>query len=146
MSELATVSQLLDVETGEVLPANVENAATVLQAARNMKGRIQDVIAEATAFLVGEAAHRGTKTFNGAYGTVSLTGGTSVEYDAVDLMEALRIAGCPEDRIADAVTTEISYKVNRAVLRQLVAANPDYRAAVELAERSVEKPYRASIR
>jgi hypothetical protein len=36
--------------------------------------------------------------------------------------------------------------VNRAVLRQLAAANPDYRAAIELAEHEIEKPYRATVK
>lgn len=145
-TEIAVVTELLDVTTGEVLPATVANAATVIQSARTMKGRINDVIAGATAFLVAQAAHQGTKTFNGGYGTVTVSGGETVEYDAVDLMEALRVAGCPEDRIEAAVTTEISYKVNRSVLRQLTAANPDYRAAVELAERKLTKPWRVSVK
>lgn len=145
-TELVVVTELLDVESGEILPATVDNAAAVLQSARVMKQKIDTVIRSATAYLAGEAAHHGTKTFNVAAGTVSLSGGTSLEYDAADLMEALRVAGCPEDRIDAAVVAEISYKVNRSVLRQLAAANQDYKAAIELAERVVAKPIRASVR
>jgi hypothetical protein len=136
----------VNVETGEYLPATVANAATVLLAARSMKHRIDDVIAGVTTFLVGESAVRGTKTLNTGDRTVTLTGGEGISYDAVDLMEALRMAGCPEDRIEQAVTTTVSYKVNRSVLTQLRAANPDYKAAIELAERQVEMPWRASVK
>lgn len=146
MTDLVAVSELLDVSTGECLPATVENAAKVLDAAREMKQRINDVVAAATDYLATEAAHQGIKTFHVGHDTISLSGGSSIDYDAADLMEALRLAGCPEDRITDAVEQTVTYKVNRAVLRQLAAANPDYRAAVEIAERPVEKPYRASIR
>ncbi len=146
MSEMAVVTELLDVDTGELLPATVENAAKVLQAAREMKNRIQTVVDSATAYLTAEAALQGTKTFHYPHGTITLSGGESVEYDAEDLVEALQVAGCPADRIAEAVTALVTYKVNRSVLRQLAGANTDYRAAIELAERRVEKPYRASVK
>ncbi len=138
--------ELVNVETGERLPATVANAAVVLEAARSMKERLNDVIYTATTWLVGESEVRGTKTLNTGDRTVTLTGGAGITYDAQDLMEALRLAGCPEDRIEQAVVATVSYKVNRNVLRQLGAANPDYLAAIELAERQVETPWRASVK
>jgi hypothetical protein len=148
MSEIANreLTGLLDVETGELLPATVDNAARVLMAARNMDERIRELKREATAYLVMVSEERGTKTLHGERETATVTGGLTTEYDAADLMQLLREAGCPEDRIDAAVATEISYKVNRAVLRQLAAANQDYAAAIELAAREVEKPFRASIK
>ncbi len=148
MSEVAVTTsvELVNVETGERLPATVANAAAVLQAARSMKERINDVVASATLYLVSESARRGTKTLNVGDVSVVLTGGAGVAYDAEDLMEALRVAGCPEDRIEQAVVATVSHKVNRAVLRQLAAANPDYQAAIELAEVPVETPWRASVK
>jgi hypothetical protein len=138
--------ELVNVETGEFLPATVENAAVVLHAARTMKRRLDNVIAETTSFLLAESQVRGTKTLEAGREKITLTGGPTVDYDTTDLMDALREAGCPEERIAEAVIEEISYKPNRSVLRQLAAANPDYRAAVELAERTIEKPWRASVK
>ncbi len=148
MTEIAVTEsvELVNVETGERLPATIGNAAKVLEAARTMKERINDVIAGTTLYLVAQSAERGTKTLNVGDVSVVLTGGASVEYDATDLMEALRVAGCPEDRIEQAVVATVSYKVNRAVLRQLSAANPDYQAAIELAERPVETPWRARVK
>lgn len=145
MSEIVAFTGLLDVATGELLPATIQNAGRVLLAARMMEENIRDIKRETTAFLAAESARAGTKTLRDDGCTVTLTGGTTVEYDAQDLMEALRMAGCPEDRIDAAVKTEITYKVDRAVLRQLAAANPEYRAAIELAAREVEKPYRATV-
>lgn len=148
MTEIATIQEqsLLNVETGEVLAASVSNAAVVLEAARSMKRRLQLVIDDATAFLLAESQTQGTKTFHTEHGKVELSGGPSVEYDPADLMEALREAGCPEDRVSAAVEETVSYKVNRSVLRQLAGANPDYKAAAELAERNVEKPWRAAVK
>lgn len=145
-TELAPLSGLLDVQTGELLPATVSNAARVLRSCREMKERINRIIEETTAYLASESAQQGTKSLSHEGEAITLTGGTATEYDAHDLMEALRVAGCPEDRITEAVTPEITYKVNRSVLRQLAAANPDYQAAIDLATRTVEKPLRASVK
>jgi hypothetical protein len=138
--------QLLDVVSGEVLPASVDNAARVLEAAREMKRRLNIVVAEATSFLLEQSQQRGTKTFRSDHGMVTLAGGPATEYDAYDLATGLRAAGCPEDRVEECVQAEITYKVNRSVAKQLAAANPKYRAAVAAAERQVEKPYRASVK
>ncbi len=147
MTDLVPVSEdLLNVETGELLPATVDNAATVIQAARTMRSRLHDVVAQATAWLAEESARQGTKTLAAGSSSVVLSGGTTDEYDALELMNYLRNAGLPEQRVDDAVTTIIDYKVNRSVLRQLAAANPEYADAIEQAKRTVEKPMRATIK
>ncbi len=146
MSELVPITDLQDVATGEVLPATVENAGRVITAARDMKGRIGEVIAQATAYLADEAARQGTKTLRDGNATVTLSGGLTDDYDPVDLMNALREAGCPEERIDEAVVATVSYKVNKSVLRQLSGANIAYRAAIEEARYQYEKPYRASVK
>lgn len=144
--EIREFTGLLDVQTGELLPANVDNAARVLQAARAMKAHVNHIVEEATAYLVRVSEHQGTKTLHGGAETVTITGGTSVEYDEADLIDTLLSAGCPQERIDAAVKRTIVYKVDRAVLRQLAAANPDYKAAIELSERMVDKPFRASVK
>ncbi len=145
-TEVALPAELVNVETGERLPATVENAATVLEAARTMKERLNDVIHDATMWLVSLSAERGTQTFHAGDVTLSLSGGSGVDYDAEALVDTLTEAGCPQDRIEQAVTAVVSYKVNRAVLKQLAVANPDYAAAIELAEVPVVRPYRASVK
>ncbi len=147
MTDLVPVSEdLLNVETGELLPATVDNAATVIQAARTMRSRLHDVVAQATAWLAEESARQGTKTLHAGTSSVVLSGGPTDEYDPLELMNYLRNAGLPEQRVDDAVTTIIDYKVNRSVLRQLAAANPEYADAIEQAKRTVEKPMRVTIK
>lgn len=148
MSEQLAVPEtgLLNVETGELMPATVDNAAAALIACRNMRERINDVTAEITRYAVELSTQRGTKTLHGDGETLAVSGGPTVEYDAEVLEDLLRSAGCPEDRITAAITPEITYKVNRAVLNQLAKANPQYQAAIELAAREVEKPYRAAVK
>jgi hypothetical protein len=144
-TELETARDPLpDVLTGEVLPAVPENMGRVIEAAREKKRQLDDLIALATEILREESERLGTKTFHFDR-KVSLSGGPSVEYDAHDLREALTEAGCPEERISAAIQEEISYKVDRSVLKQLAAANPDYKAAIELAERPVEKRWSAKV-
>lgn len=137
---------LLDVRTGELLTPSVGNAARVLHAARAMKAQVNEIVQEATSYLVALSEHQGTKTLHADGETITLTGGTSVDYDVVELMEQLARAGCPEERINAAVETTVTYKVNRSVLRQLAGANAEYKAAIERAEQEVEKPYRASVK
>ena len=139
-------AELVDVETGEALAPTADNAARVILAARRMKERVQGVIEDATAVLRAQSTRDGTKTLETEHGKVTLSGGETIEYDPHDLMEALRVAGCPEERIERAVVAEITYKVNRSVLKQLAAANVDYKTAIAVAERHVEKPYRASVK
>lgn len=145
-AELAVPEELLDVQTGELLPATPENAYRVLSAIREIEQRLRDVRSATTAYLVEESRRQGTKTLHASAGDVVLSGGTAIEYDPADLAEALRVAGCPEERIDEVVKAEVTYKIDRNVLRQLVGANPDYAAAADLAKREVQKPWRASAK
>jgi hypothetical protein len=137
---------LLNPETGELLEATVDNAAAVILACRNVKQRANELVDEATLFAVYEAERLGKKTLHGENETLVINGGPSTEYDEHLLMELLRDVGCPEGRIEEAVVATITYKVNRAVLNQLAGANPQYKAAIELAKRETEKPWRVQIK
>jgi hypothetical protein len=145
-SDLTKFQGLLDVSTGEVLEPTIGNAARVLVAARAMKERVNAIVQEATEFLVEMSEHQGTKTLHGDDETITLNGGPTVDYDYGWLFEELLAAGCPQARIDAAIRTVITYRVDRSVLRQLAAANPKYRAAIERAQIEVEKPYRASVK
>jgi hypothetical protein len=138
--------ELVDVRTGERLPATVENAARVIETARGLKRQIDEVVRDATAYLIDESKRLGTKTFHAPSATLSLQGGSETVYDAEKLRDRLRAAGCPEERIAEAVKEEISYKVDRRVLRSLAGANDAYRAAIESAAETVEKAIYASLK
>lgn len=145
-TDVAQYTGLMDVRTGELLEPTIGNAARCFHAARAMKAQVNEIIIELTNYVVAVSERQGTKTLHADGETVTVSGGITVEYDPLDLRDALEAAECPADRIDAAIKTEVTYKVDRAVLRQLAAANPDYRAAIELAEREVEKPYRASVK
>lgn len=145
-TDLERFTGFLDVRTGEVLEPTIANAAQALDSCRAMKTQADDLIKEITAWAVEQSQERGTKTLHALDASLTVSGGPTVDYDPEKLMEALEVAGCPQDRIIAAVQPTVTYKVNRAVLNQLVAANPDYKAAAELARVDVEKPYRASIK
>lgn len=139
--------ELVDVRTGEALAPTVENAAIVLDAAREAKRRLDSIIEAATAVALEASRARGVKTFHVEDGIdLVVSGGPTVDYDPLTLAQLLREAGCPEDRIDAVVKAEVTYKVDRSVLRQLVGANEDYRAAADLAKRPVEKRWRAETK
>ncbi len=146
MSDLQQYTGLLDVRTGELLEPTLPNIARVIESARAMKANVNEIVYEATLAAVALSEMRGTKTLHGEGETITVSGGTGMDYDPSDLIEALLAAGCPQDRIDAAVVAQVTYKVDRSVLRQLAGANEDYKAAIELAEREVERPYRASVK
>ncbi len=145
MSALEKYTGLLDVRTGELLDPTISSAVRVIESARVMKANVNEIVKEATAFLVDVSRERGSKTLHDEGETVTISGGAGTDYDPSDLIEALEAAGCPQERIDAAVVTHVTYKVDRSVLRQLAGANEDYKAAIQLAEVQVERPYRASV-
>jgi hypothetical protein len=145
LSELQTISQLPDPYTGELLPATLVNAAGLRLLAAERIRQLRDLQAACDYVLAEEARRQGTKTLHLAEYTVTLTGGTTVEYDAHELMAGLMEVGCPPERINDAVTETVTYKVNRRVLTQLRAANPNYAEAIDAAGREVPVPWKARV-
>src|SRR5215472_4949777 len=111
MSELSVIRELLDVSTGEVLPATPESAHRVLTALNEMSDRLKEVRATVTEYLIEESRRQGTKTLHTPGGDLVLSGGRGSEYDAEALADCLREAGCPEDRIDEVITATITYKV-----------------------------------
>lgn len=140
---MAPRSELIDVLTGEVLPATPENAHAILARIAEMEQTIRTAKSAITEYVIEESIRQGTKTFDVNGSKLVLEGGPSKQIEGHELAQLLREAGCPEQRIKDVVTEEITYKVNQRVLAQLVAANSDYATAAELTTTTVEKPYRA---
>ena len=145
MSELEVRHELLDIATGEMLPATVDNAARVLEAIREAERRIRLVRAEVTSFLLEQSQRDGIKTFHSGAGKVELSGGPVKEYDPQALQVKLTVAGCPQSRIDEAIVPEVTYKVNRSVLRQLAGANERYAIAIEQSEYMKEKAYSVRV-
>ena len=133
--------------TGQVLdltrPFEVAGALADL---RDLKRQLDELRTLLEGVLRLEAQKQGTKTLHLGSLDAVVSGGTRREYDAELLVELLRDAGLPEERIADAVVETVSYRVNQLVLKQLAAANANYAAAIELAETTVEAPWRVSVK
>jgi hypothetical protein len=146
MSELAERQELLDVLTGEVLPASPENAHAILQRIEEQEARLRVAKAAITAYVEDESKKEGTKTFNVPGGKLVLEGGPTTVVEGNELAQLLRDAGMSDERIAEIVSEEVTYKVNRAKLNQATAANDDYKAAADLCTSTVMKPWRAKAR
>ena len=142
----ADTPALIHPETGEALAPTIENAALVLDAVSRARDQLSRLKEQATDVVREIARVQGVKTFHVGDLDVSLSGGPSVEYDPEALRDLLRRADCPEERIDQLVTAEITYRVNRSVLKQLASANESYASAIKLAERPVEKRWSASAK
>lgn len=144
-TEVAERREFVLVSSGERVPATRDNAAAVILAARERKRGLDEIIRDAEGWLAEESRTMGTKTFHTDYGKVELSGGETTEYDPEVLMEALREAECPEERIAEAVVETVTRRVDKRVLRQLAGANEKYAAAAEKAATKIETPLKASV-
>jgi hypothetical protein len=140
---LAIPAQLVDVRTGELLPATPENAAELLVAAREMRQRILDLQKDCEAVLLDASRRLGTKTLHLGDVTATVTGGSELAWD-LEVLNELRAAGLPEQRYDELVVATVTYKVNAAVSKQLSAANPAYAEIIDRARGIVERPWRVS--
>ena len=125
---------------------NPNEVALAMQAVRNAKRQLDEVRANLEAILVDEAARQGTKTLHLDKAEVVVTGGPTTEYDIEELLK-LRDAGLPEERYDKLVKTQVTYTVDKSVIRQLLGSgNEQYVAIIGRAAQSVERPYRVSVK
>lgn len=147
-AELEPVGQEVEVwnpTTGELVPASdVEGVAAALVALRDFKRRVLDAIHVAEGVVIEESRRLGTKTLRLGGTTAKVSGGPETQWDVELLRSGLEEAGCPPERMADLIRTNVEYKVSAAVAKQLAAANPEYAAAVEAAKTTIDKPFRVS--
>ena len=120
--------------------------AGALHDLRELKRQLDELRALLEGVLRLEAQRQGTKTLHLGSLDAVVSGGSRREYDAELLAGLLREAGLPEERISEAIVETVSYKVNQLVLKQLAGANADYAAAIELAQTSVEAPWRVTVK
>ena len=133
--------------TGEIVSLDDEIACIqALVAVRNFEQQFREVKAQLTAAIVDRAKTLGTQTLNLPDGSKAfLKGGSETVYDAQEIMERLRQLGMPEERIAEIVVEEVSYKVSAREAKRAAAANPEYEAVIESAKTVVEKPTYVSV-
>lgn len=144
-TDLALPEQLVDVRTGELLPATPDNAVSLLAAAREMRGRILSLVKDCEAVLLEEAKRQGTKTLHLDGGTATVSGGPKPEYDITILRELLDL-GLPGERWDDLHVATISYKVDGRVVKQLEGANAEYAAVIARSRSYVDEPLRVSVK
>lgn len=142
--ELERVDQLLNPVSGELTPATPQTAAELWVFLDEWVRTLTQAKADCVWHLANEGLRIGKKTLHLDGYDVKLTGGEETEYDAHELMAGLMEHGCPPDRINEAVTEIVSYKVNKNVLRQL-RANPGYAEAIDQAAIQKERPWRATV-
>ncbi len=138
-------TELVDVRTGELLPATPQNAIDLLAAAREMRGRILSLVKDCEAILLEESRRQGTKTLRLGDTTATVTGGSDLEWDLETLLE-LRDLGLPEDRYDELVVARVEFKVDARVAKQLEASNEAYAAVIDRARTRVERPFRVSVK
>ena len=137
--------QLVDVRTGELLPATPENAVDLISAARELRGRLLSLVKDCEAILLEESRRQGTKTLHLPGGTATITGGSDLEWDLETLLE-LRDLGLPEERYNELVVARVEFKVDARVASQLEAANEAYGDVIRQARSRVERPFRVSVK
>jgi hypothetical protein len=148
MSEVALVEtpvELLDVRTGELVEATPAKAAELLVAAREMRGRLMNLVKDCEAVLLDESRKQGTKTLHFEEGTATITGGTDLNWN-LDILLELRNRGLPEERYNELVVATVTYKVDARIAKQLEAANPAYAEVIQMARSYEPRPYRVSVK
>jgi hypothetical protein len=133
-------NEILDPRSGELVPlGDARKVADLLAYLREQKRVLQFAMNVCQGAILEEFARQGTKTLTFAGLKVTAAEKSEVVWD-IDVLRELQDAGLPEERFNQLVRTEVSYKVDRSVARQIAAANENYAAIIEAARTVVEKP------
>lgn len=124
-------ADLVDLRSGELLPATPENAAMLIVRMREFRSLLMDGIKECERILIDESTRVGSKTLRVGGHVAEIAGGSEVVWDVEALRAGLRKAGCPDERLAELITETVEYRVNNTVARQLASANPKYANVIE---------------
>lgn len=143
---MTTTTELVLVTTGEIVNlADTRQVVDALEHIRRIEYELREAKAALTAAVADECQRQGTKTLHLDGVTAELTGGAKVEWD-MDRLAHLRDLGLPDDRWNELVTIEQKYKVNAREAQRIASANQAYANVVETARRTVEAPYRVSVK
>jgi hypothetical protein len=132
--------------TGEILSLDdMAGCLRVLTEIRDLESRLREAKAALTDALSYEFSRQGTKTIEIDGVKAELRGGTEVIWD-VEVLDELRALGLPEERMGALITTEVTYRVNANVAKQIAAANPLYADVIEKARNTIPKATYVAVR
>lgn len=136
--ELEPAPAILNPISGElVVLSDLGGVAVALQQIREAKRKLDGYVAAFSDAAIEESRHLGKRTMTVGRLQVVVSGDTELEWDIGRLQQGLAEAGCPEERINELVKAEVTYSVDGTVSRQLSAANPAYKTAIEAAKSRV---------
>jgi hypothetical protein len=119
--------------TGELVKLDDEVAcALALDAVREYERLLREAKSALTEAIIERATVLGVRSFalpDGRRAEVSAS--TESVYDAQAVEDGLRAAGMPEERIAEIIEEQVSYRVRAAQAKRAAAANPAYAAVIE---------------
>jgi hypothetical protein len=125
--------------TGEVISREDADACyRVLNEIRELESKLREAKGFLNEALAEKFSHEGTKTLELNGVTVELRGSSETVWD-IEILEELRAAGLPEERMNQLLTEEVTTKVNASVAKQIAGANPTYAEIVERAKSVILK-------
>ena len=138
--------EILNFVTGELIPVgDLPRLAQAIETLRQHDLAVRSLRAALTDAVIAESRRQGTRTLVAGGLVVTLSPDYETEWD-VEELEKLRDAGLPEERYQQLVKTEITYKVDGRVARQLESASEEYAAIIARARRREPKRQYASVK
>jgi hypothetical protein len=135
------VSTEVVLPTGEIVDlADPASCAVALSRVNELLSFLQEVKGSITESFVEQTRMLGKNDIPLGDGTcVKVTHNYDLAWDHHALEDALRAAGMPEERIAEIVVEEVSYKVKALEANKAAKTNPEYAAAIEASRTKVER-------
>lgn len=132
--------------TGELLSLDdTAGCLRVLTEIRDLESRLREAKAELTGALSVEFQRQGTRTLEINGIKAELRGGSEIVWD-IDVLQELAGLGLPEERMGALISTEISYKVNASVAKQLASVNESYSEVINRAKTTIPKASYVSVK
>lgn len=132
--------ELLNPFTGELIDrTDMTQVARVIEQLREHRDQVNTALAAFTQAVIERSIMMGTKTIHLGALTLEVSPDYEVEWDISMLNTDLPDAGVPDGRMAELLTTTVTWKVNARIAKQMAGANPDYAKIIEAAQTRVPK-------